>query len=84
VRLEFTVIGDTVNTASRLESLTKEKGAVALVSEETLRRAEAQTRELPLLEPVGEVTLRGRTRPLLVHRLIEGELPRSLFPESLR
>lgn len=57
---EFTVIGDTVNTASRLEALTKEKGVPILVSEETARLAGAA------LEPVGEVTVRGRAAPLRV------------------
>jgi class 3 adenylate cyclase len=84
VRLEFTVIGDTVNAASRLQSLTKDKGAVALVSEETLVRARAHSQELPNLEPIGEVVLRGRSQPLEVHRLTDPALPRSLFPDSLR
>lgn len=38
-RLEFTSIGDTVNTASRLEGLTKELGWTIVVSSETIKAA---------------------------------------------
>ncbi len=38
-RLEFTSIGDTVNTASRLEGLTKELGWTIVVSGETIKAA---------------------------------------------
>lgn len=62
-RLEFTVIGDTVNTASRLESLTKEQGVPVLVSEDTARRLGAGA---AALRPLGEVAIRGRAEPLRV------------------
>ncbi len=38
-RLEFTVLGDSVNVAARLEQMTKEVGAPLLVSETTLEAA---------------------------------------------
>jgi class 3 adenylate cyclase len=72
--LEFTVIGDTVNTTSRLESVSKEKGVDVIVSEETASRIaqHSGTQELSILERLGEVPIRGRKEPLVVHRLLGG------------
>lgn len=63
-RLEFTTIGDTVNTASRLEALTKEKGASVLISETTAHQLSGEP-----LAFVDEVPLRGRTELLRVYTL---------------
>ncbi|OLP56473.1 adenylate cyclase [Rhizobium rhizosphaerae] len=65
LRLDFTVIGPAVNTASRLETLTKEVGRPILVSEAFAVAAEAGDR----VEPLGAFPLRGLDRPVEVYAL---------------
>ena len=61
-RLEFTVIGDTVNTASRLESATKEFGVDVLVSESARALAGDMLVTTAQFRDVGELALRGRAQ----------------------
>jgi adenylate cyclase len=56
-RLEYTAMGDTINTASRLEGLTKGSGHSVFMAEAT---REALTRPAPDLVFVGEREVRGR------------------------
>lgn len=66
-RLEYTVIGDPVNLASRLQSLTKEWGTPVLLSEDTESLLEGDT---AVLRPRDRVTVKGKARPTLVYELL--------------
>lgn len=65
-RSTYTVMGEAVNLAHRLQELSRERHAFALVGEGTAARA----RRVPLA-PFGEVPLRGLTQPRQVYRLAE-------------
>ena len=66
----YAVTGDTVNTAARLLAAA-DPGSI-LVSEAT----HALVRHRFALEPAGELTLRGRTEPIVVHRLARARTER--------
>jgi adenylate cyclase len=68
-RLDFTVIGPAVNTAARLEGLTKSLGGTALFS-----RAFAEMVESSSLLSLGKHPLRGLGEPLEVLGLLEEKI----------
>ena len=59
-RMEFTVLGDGVNLAARLESATKQFHTDILIGEEV----EKLTREHFIYRNVGAVAFKGKTRPV--------------------
>jgi adenylate cyclase len=65
-RMDFTVIGDVVNVAARLQEAAKELEADTLVSEATYRQVEGDYR----LEPLKPLILRGRKERTGIYRLL--------------
>lgn len=65
-RMNYTVHGDTVNLAARLEAMNKETGTEVLISESTVQ----QTTEAGL-RPMGSVSVRGQERPVKIFGLQE-------------
>jgi len=65
-RLGYTVIGDEVNIAARLEALNKDYGTSIIVSESTRDRAGADRFDFTLLD---EARVRGRTAATRIYRV---------------
>ncbi|MDD2716028.1 MAG: adenylate/guanylate cyclase domain-containing protein [Candidatus Wallbacteria bacterium] len=64
-RMDFTVIGDTVNTAARLQSLTREYKCFLLISNSTYELV----KHLVAASDIGEVQVKGKNKSIKVWRV---------------
>lgn len=67
-KMEYTVIGDTVNQAARLESTAKYYGVSYLVGEETFNR----TRGFCKYRELDKIRVVGKQRPVTIYEPLEG------------
>jgi adenylate cyclase len=64
-RMEYTVIGNTVNTGSRIEASTKAFGADLLISEEVVKKIGDDF----IIELAGAAEVKGRSEPLKMYKV---------------
>lgn len=65
-RLDYTVLGDSVNVAARLESLNQHYGTEILISEQTY----AEVREHVIVRLLDKIAVKGKTAGIKVYELI--------------
>lgn len=65
-RMDYTVIGDGVNLAARLEELSKEYGGGILIAESTY----AHVRDHVEVQSLNAVAVRGKTEPVQIYKVL--------------
>jgi class 3 adenylate cyclase len=69
-RFEYTVIGDTVNVASRMESLTKELNTDVILSENTVKMLDHNFKQSIAVEKTEPVRIKGKSETMPVYKLL--------------
>lgn len=77
-RMNYTVIGDGVNLAARLESACKQYGAKLLISEATRSRLRGTYR----LREADMVVVKGKTEPVVIYEVLDFHSDES-FPRAM-
>ena len=72
-RQSYTVYGDTVNIAARIEPINKDFGTSILATENSVIMAITQGLPAELLVALGETTVRGLQKPVNVYTIVRGQ-----------
>jgi len=73
MRMEPTVLGDTVNLASRTESLCKKYGAKILITGETYSQLKSTDEAIWTFRLIDHVCVMGKQTPTFIYEVINGE-----------
>ncbi len=77
-RMDYTVIGDGVNLAARLESACKEYAACILISENTYKRLRGTYRA----REIDSVIVKGKSQPVAIYEVLDYHTPET-FPDLM-
>ena len=80
-RIQYTALGDSMNTASRLEAANKQMGSSVLISEDAVELS-----GLDIFRPLGMIVLRGRSTPIAVFEPVPDwtEDDRRVFTDTVK
>jgi adenylate cyclase len=77
-RMDYTLIGDGVNLASRLEGACKQYGAHVLISENTYRKLHGTYR----IREIDSVIVKGKSHPVALYEVLDYHTPET-FPNLM-
>ncbi|MCF8244255.1 MAG: BLUF domain-containing protein [Saprospiraceae bacterium] len=81
-RQDYTILGDVVNSASRLESYTREAGHSILFDDRFRNYLEKSPTIIPILQ-LGEQTLKGKSKTLTVYTVDNADVRFDRTPEEI-